>query len=227
MSWSCDLGVVRSILDLLLAQGCPPYRRARLDERQSDPGDSSPTGCSSRTAPETRPPSPTPSRLRGACSAACRCSASVSGHQLLALALGLRTYKLPLRAQGRQPPRQGPAHGEGRGNDAEPRLRRDATRPASLRHRAHACEPQRRHRRGAGRCGPPCLLGAVPGRHPGPHDAQHLFARFAAEMQAFRGAAEADDGARPRQPARRRRARRRPPLGRLLTQVTCRHPLRN
>ena len=57
------------------------------------------------------------------------------GHQLLSQAVGLETFKLPVRPPRRQPPGQGPAHGPDRDHRAEPRLR------GARRGRASGCRP--------------------------------------------------------------------------------------
>ena len=86
------------------------------------------------------------------------------GHQLLCRAVGLETYKLPVRPPRREPPGEGPRDGPDRDHLAEPRLRgARPRRPAHDRHRragplghglrrrrAAAAEPLRPDGRGPG-----------------------------------------------------------------------------
>ena len=100
------------------------------------------------------------------------------GHQLLCRAVGLETFKLPLRPPRRQPSGQGPRDRQDRDHRAEPRLRRG--RPGRRAHardrragalgdrlrrgRALAPEPLRPHGRGTGAARRPGRLRPVPPR---------------------------------------------------------------
>ncbi len=67
------------------------------------------------------------------------------GHQLMATALGARTYKLRVRPSRRQPPGASPGHGSSRDHQPEPQLL--GARRARF-DRGHPPQPQRRHGRG-------------------------------------------------------------------------------
>ena len=121
------------------------------------------------------------------------------GHQLLCRAVGLETYKLPVRTPRRQPPGQGPPHRPDRDHQPEPRFR--GARARTDRRRSTPT------RRSAGRptSGPPSsatststtapsrglTLQDVPGATvqyhpeagPGPHDSLYLFDRFIEEIR--------------------------------------------
>ncbi len=92
------------------------------------------------------------------------------GHQLLALALGARTYKLRARPSRRQPAGEGPRHRQGRDHQPEPRLRGRRRSRCRTGWRSPTCQlfdgsnegiACRRSRRS--RCS------TIPRRAPGPH----------------------------------------------------------
>ncbi len=108
------------------------------------------------------------------------------GHQLLALALGARTYKLDRGPPRRQPAGEGPGHRAGRDHQPEPRLRGGRRQPAGGRAR-HPRPPVRRQQRGHRLRRPPRLQRAIPPRgQPRPSDSAHLFRRFTAMMDRSR-----------------------------------------
>ena len=82
------------------------------------------------------------------------------GHQLLAQALGLSTYKLKFGHRGANHPVKDLRTGSHRDHHAEPRLRREERAGAGRRDHAH--QPQRRHRRGRGGAQRLRLLRPVP-----------------------------------------------------------------
>ena len=72
------------------------------------------------------------------------------GHQLLAAALGARTFKLPFGHHGGQPPRAPSRHRPGRDHEPEPQLRRRRRLAADVgaaRRRGHPRQPERRRGR--------------------------------------------------------------------------------
>ena len=99
-----DFGIKRTILRNLVAVGVPGRGGAGVDARGRGARPCARTACSSPTARATRRRSwvqPTPCARW---SAWCRCSASASGHQILGLALGARTTKLPFGHHGANHP---------------------------------------------------------------------------------------------------------------------------
>jgi carbamoyl-phosphate synthase small subunit len=188
-----DLGVKRSILDLLLAEGCrltvvPASMSAKAILKMSPdgvllsngPGDPAAVTYAVKTA----------RRLLGSVPVFGICL----GHQLLALALGLETFKLPFGHRGVNHPVKD--------------VRTGRVEITTQNHGFAVAQP--------GRLPPGVELthlnlndGTVEGladasRHafslqyhpeasPGPHDARHFFSRFAAEMDAFRVTRPAND----------------------------------
>ena len=192
-----DLGVKRSILELLLAQGCrltvvPATTSAKailkLDPDgvllSNGPGDPAAVTYAVKTTRGLLGRVP----LFGIC----------LGHQLLSLACGLHTYKLPFGHRGANHPVKDLSTGQVEittqnhgfavvwpdelpaGVELTHVNLNDGTVEGLADAGRHAFSVQYH-----------------PEASPGPHDARHLFAHFAAEMEAFRGAAEAGDEARP------------------------------
>ena len=117
------------------------------------------------------------------------------GHQLLCRAVGLETFKLPVRPPRRQPPGQGPrdragstspprttaSRSPGPGGERADRGRRAGALGDRLRRRrALAPQPLRPHGRGprAQRRPRRAPSSTTPRPGPGPHDARYLFDRF-------------------------------------------------
>ncbi len=108
------------------------------------------------------------------------------GHQILALALGARTYKLKFGHRGGNQPVRAPRRRTRGDLGAQPRLRGGRHEPAGPR-RGHPGEPQRRLLRGI--AAPALRAFAVqyhPESAPGPHDSAHHFDAFLAMMTAAR-----------------------------------------
>ena len=164
--------------------GLPDHRRPRRARPPPRRSRSSPTACSSRTAPGD------PAAVVGARETVAALLGKVPvfgiclGHQILALARRRADLQAQVRPPRREPAGEGPRHGQGRHHRPEPRVRgrrRDA-RQARAR---HAPEPERRHGRGASRSStrPRSASSTTPRRRPGPHDARALFGRFARLME--------------------------------------------
>ena len=99
-----DYGIKRNILRRLISTRLSRQGAARHCDRRRHPRASIPTGFFS---PTVRPiPRRCPMRAKrcAACSARSRCSASASGHQILGLALGGKTYKLDFGHHGANHP---------------------------------------------------------------------------------------------------------------------------
>ena len=104
------------------ASRCTCCRRRRRSTRSRA---SAPTGCSSPTARATRPPPSTRSTLlRQVLDARIPFFGICFGNQLLGRALGFGTYKLKYGHRGINQPVHGPDDRQGRGDRAQPRLRR-------------------------------------------------------------------------------------------------------
>ena len=119
------------------------------------------------------------------------------GHQLLCRAVGLETFKLPVRPPRREPPRQGPRDREDRDHRAEPRLRRASARAGSetvagdepVRWETDFGAAELSHVNLYDRTVEGLVLRDVPGAcvqyhpeaGPGPHDSLYLFDRFAGD----------------------------------------------
>ncbi|HJW74350.1 MAG TPA: carbamoyl phosphate synthase small subunit, partial [Thermoleophilia bacterium] len=188
-----DLGVKRSILDLLIAEGCrltvvPASTSARAILKlaphgvllSNGPGDPAAVTYAVKTARRLLGSVP----LFGIC----------LGHQLLALALGLDTFKLPFGHHGINHPVKD--------------LRTGRVEITTQNHGFAVAQPERL---------PPGVElthvnlndGTVEGladasryafsvqyhpeASPGPYDARYLFARFTATMEAFRAAGASED----------------------------------
>ena len=89
---------------LLLDRGLPRHARAGADLGARRCSAASRTASSSPTAPATRRPSPTPSRPSRSLLGKAPIFGICLGHQLLALALGLSTYKLKFGHRGSNHP---------------------------------------------------------------------------------------------------------------------------
>ena len=152
-----DLGIKA---DDPAADGRARHRGARAAGHRDHRGRatrSTPTGCSSPTAPATRPP-PT-DQVAAACAAVLDAedpatSGSASATRSSAARSGFGTYKLNYGHRGINQPVMDRTHRQGRGHRAQPRLRgrraarrvhRHAVRPG----RGQPRLPQRRRRRGA------------------------------------------------------------------------------
>jgi carbamoyl-phosphate synthase small subunit len=185
-----DLGVKRSILELLVAQGCrltvvPAATSARAILKlepdgvllSNGPGDPAAVTYAVKTTQRLLGKTP----VFGIC----------LGHQMLALALGLRTYKLPFGHRG--------------ANHPVKELRTGRVEITTQNHGFAVARPDELPPgvelthvnlndgtvEGLANAGLSCFsVQFHPEASPGPHDARHLFARFVAQMGEFRGASE-------------------------------------
>ena len=116
------------------------------------------------------------------------------GHQLLALALGMPTYKLKFGHRGANHPVKDLTTGEIEITTQNHgfAVRDDGAASHDRAARDHARQPERRHRRGPGGAGAatPSRCSTTPSRRRGRTTRCYLFARFRAEMRRF--AAERD-----------------------------------
>ena len=171
----------------------PPSSLPRRPPPRSPPVGS--TGCSFPTAPVTLQRRATASRRAETCSARCPIFGICLGHQLLAHALGGRTYKMKFGHRGVNQPVKNLTTGRGRDHQPQPRVRggpgllvpRGGWNCAdrSGKGRSHALEPQRRHPGRAPLPRAPGVQRAVPPRgRPGPHDSRYLFDDFRTLMGA-------------------------------------------
>ena len=185
-----DFGVKRSMLGYLAQCGFRVTVVPAHDERPEGAQARSPTASSSPTAPATPPRSPTRvktvERLLGKVPVFGICL----GHQLLALALGMTTYKLKFGHRGANHPVKDLRTG---GIEITTQNHGFAVRDDErARRRDHARQPERRHRRGPGGAGQVRLLRAVPPRgDAGPHDSLYLFERFRDEIDRFKRGGDA------------------------------------
>ena len=125
----------------------PPSRSCRRRRRPPTCSPASPTACSSRTAPATRPTVPyAADAIRGLLGEVPVFGICL-GHQLLGTALGGAHREAAVRPPRRQPPGAPPRHRPGRDHQPEPQLRR-RRRLARRRRRGHPRQPQRRRVRG-------------------------------------------------------------------------------
>ena len=129
-----------------------------------------PTASSSSPAPATRRRWTTSSTRSARCSTRKPVFGICLGHQLLSRAVGLETFKLPVRPPRRQPPGQGPARRAGSRSPRRTTASRSRASPASASQsdlgeaRAHPREPLRRHDRGHPAARRPRRLRPVPPR---------------------------------------------------------------
>ena len=137
------------------SKSCPPRLPRRKSWRASPTASSSPTA---RAIPPPRPMPPQPCKelvgkvpLFGVC----------MGHQILALAVGARTYKLKFGHRGGNQPVIDKEHRPRRDQLAQSRLRRRSA-VASAGSRDHARQSQRQVRRGHRHREQERVLGAVP-----------------------------------------------------------------
>ena len=119
-----DLGIKTATPLAMARRGCEVHGAARRQHRGRDPGHAARTGCSSPTAPVTRPRPATRWRRSAACSArGVPVFGICLGSQVLGRALGLGTYKLRFGHRGREPAGQGPGHRAGADHQPQPRVR--------------------------------------------------------------------------------------------------------
>ena len=184
-----DFGLKRNILRRLAAAGIEATVVPGRDARRRDRSPAASTACSCRTARATRRRRAYGVGRDAGLLGRCRCSGSASGHQLLGLALGGRTYKMPFGHRGREPAGAATAAPARRGHEPQPRVR--ASTRTGGRGRATS------HGRRRGRVelthwnlndgtleGLRCLdvpafsVQYHPEAAPGPHDSRYLFERF-------------------------------------------------
>ncbi len=107
------------------------------------------------------------------------------GHQLLALALGAKTYKLDARPSRRQPAGEGPGHRQGGDHQPEPRLRggrRDACPRACVATHVSLFDGSNEGLACTDR--PAFSVQYHPEASPGPTDSHYLFQRFVGDDRA-------------------------------------------
>ena len=160
-------------------RGSPPSRSCRRRRRPPTCSPASPTACSSRTAPATRPRSRTPPTPSASLLGEVPVFGICLGHQLLGTAIGGTHREAAVRPPRRQPPGAPPRHRQGRDHQPEPQLRRRRRLASAASPRSPTSTSTTASARASGcRDAPAFSVQHHPEAGPGPHDSAYLFDLF-------------------------------------------------